>query len=70
MNLSNSFNSGLRQYMRKAARPLVGKDLSNPRRRGVGGSTTMVVVFVVCLCVVVDKLVTSRAHCMSKATRE
>jgi len=33
MNLSNSFNSGLRQYMRKAARPLVGMDLSNPRHR-------------------------------------
>ena len=37
---------------------------------GVDGSTTMVVVFVVCLCVVVDGLVTSRAHCMSKGTRE
>ena len=26
---------------------------------GIGGSTTMVVVFIVCLCVVVDGLVTS-----------
>ena len=36
----------------------------------VGGSTTMVVVFVVCLCVVVDGLVMSQAHRMSKGTRE
>jgi hypothetical protein len=33
MNLSKSFNSGLGQYMRKAACPLVGMDLSNPRRQ-------------------------------------
>ncbi len=70
MNLSKSFNSGFRQYMRKAACPLVGMDLSTPRRRRGGGSTTMVVVFVVCLCVVVDGLVTSRAHCMSNGMRE
>ena len=37
---------------------------------GVGGSTTMVVVFDVCLCVVVDGLVMSRARQMSKGTRE
>jgi hypothetical protein len=37
---------------------------------GVSGCTTMVVVFVVCLCVVVDGLVTSRAHCMSEGMRE
>jgi hypothetical protein len=37
---------------------------------GVDGSTTIMVVFVVCLCVVVDGLVTSRAHRMSKGTRE
>ena len=29
MNLSKSFDSGLGQYMRKAARQLVGMDLSN-----------------------------------------
>ena len=33
MNLSKSFNSGLGQYMRKATRPSVGLDLSNPRSR-------------------------------------
>ncbi len=33
MNLSKSFDCGLGQYMRKAARPSVGMDLSNPRRR-------------------------------------
>jgi hypothetical protein len=38
--------------------------------RGVGGFTTMVVVFVVCLCVVVDGLVTSQAHHMSKGMRK
>ena len=38
--------------------------------RGVDGSTTMKVVFVVCFCVVVDGLMTSQAHRMSKGTRE
>ncbi len=70
MNLSKSFNSGLGQYMRKAAHPSVGIDLSNPRRRRGGGSTTMVMVSVVCLCVVVDGLVMSQAHHMSNGTRE
>ena len=37
---------------------------------GVGDSTTMVVVFDVCLCVVVDGLVTSGAHRLSKGMRE
>ncbi len=32
MNLFKSFNSGLGQYMCKAARPLGGMESSNPRR--------------------------------------
>ncbi len=60
MNLSKSFDSGFGQYMRKATCPSGGMHSSNPRHqrgqihatRGVGGSTTMVVVFVVCLCCV------------------
>jgi hypothetical protein len=32
MNLFKSFDSGLGQYMCKAARPSVGMELSNPRR--------------------------------------
>jgi hypothetical protein len=37
---------------------------------GVGGSTTMVVEFVVCLRVVVDGRLMSQAHRMSKGMRE
>jgi hypothetical protein len=32
MNLFKSFNSGLGQYVRKAARPSGGMESSNPRR--------------------------------------
>ena len=70
MNLSTPFDGGLDKGMSKAAYPLGSMDSSNPRRQWVGGSTTMVMVFVVCLCVVVDGFVTSQAHRMSKGTRE
>jgi hypothetical protein len=36
--------------MHEAARPLGGVDSLNPRAGGASGSTTMVVVFVGCLC--------------------
>jgi hypothetical protein len=51
MNLSKTFNGSLDKGMCKAARPSGGMDSSNAAG-GVGGSTTMVMVFVVCLCCV------------------
>ena len=52
MNLSKPFGSGLDKVMRKAAHPSGGMDSSNLCHQRRGGSTTMVVVFVVCLCCV------------------
>ncbi len=50
MNLFKSFDSGLGQYMRKAARPLGGMESSIHTAGGASDSTTMVVILVVCLC--------------------
>jgi hypothetical protein len=63
LNLTKSFDSGLRQYMRKAARPLGGMDSSNPRRwRGKqfhhhGGDVRCVFVLHVAVTLVVCKKV-------------
>jgi hypothetical protein len=46
MESINCFDCGIGAHMRKAAHPSGGMDSSNPRRWGVSGSTTMVMVFV------------------------
>ena len=66
MNLFKSFDSSLEQYMHKAAHSLGSVESSNPhgwrgkRLHHHGGD----VCCVLCVCVVVDGLVTSRAHRM------
>jgi hypothetical protein len=52
MNLSKLFNSSLDKVMRKAAHPLGGMIHKHHAAGGIGGSTNMAVVFVVCLCCV------------------
>ncbi len=70
MNLSKPFDGGLDKVCARPPAPWAAWIHQIHAAGGVGGFTTMVVVFVVCLCVVVDGLVMSQAHRMSKGTRE